>query len=257
MADEPTPEERREPDHARPERGPEEPPGTEFANAVLAIGRRVQPSREPTEFADRLNPLEGSVLDHLIRDPLDPSDSVTTLPIEVRTVLWAASQLKAIETSPDAIRQLRDNLRASRKSLKRWRSVRAPKDVPIPKSAEDLVELMAPNDEDTDFRLVDQRLSVLEQVARMFENAIKDAGYRWNWDTGKIETLPGAKGGRPRQLLRDLVRALLRHYQIDENTIETRERIAAELAQFFSASLLDTSKGSTLSNAVDHSLAAE
>lgn len=238
-----------------------EEPTFEGIGPLDGIAKFLLPSREPAEFTSLENPLEGSVLDQLTKDLLDPPDRRTTLPSNVRTVLWAASHLKAIGISPDKIGQLREYLRDARRSLERWLRVGEEKDVPILEAVKEWVEISAQNDEGWEAYLsVDRQLSELERVARLFEGAIKDAGYRWNWNTGVIEILPGAKGGRPRQLLRDLVKALLRHYRtdentlIDENTTEVRERIASDLAPFFSARLLDTSKNSPLYNAVNNSL---
>lgn len=265
MADESTLKERREQYHQKTEPKTGEPPlpsGTHPGpdrlsemGPLLGIGKFLLPRREPTEFTDveEPDPLEGSVLDELIEEPGAPPDRRATLPSNMRDVLWVASRLKA-ETSPETIRQLRNHLEITRKFMERWLSI----DEPIPESVEEWLEISAKKGEHLDvYRRVDQQLSVMEESARMFEGTIKGAGYRWNWDTGVIEILPGSHGGRPRQLLTDLVMALIRHHRIDENTTETRERIAADLAQVFSASVLDTSKRSPLYNAVNNSLKAK
>ena len=88
--------------------------------------------------------------------------------------------------------------------------------------------------------------------------AIQGGGrvYRWNWDKKAAEK---ESGRRPRQFLRDLIRALLEYRLRDwkgsvENTTAVREWLASELAPFFPSDLLDTSKDKPLENALKAAL---
>lgn len=103
-------------------------------------------------------------------------------------------------------------------------------------------------------------LHVVKTYRRGVEDAegeIHEAGFQYNWGTGRLEIPPRPEGGRPRQLLRDLVEALHQAREMEaggekiRNTLELREWIAGELAAFFSSDVLDTSKGSPLYNAVE------
>jgi hypothetical protein len=191
--------------------------------------------------------LEGSVLGEWIEEPLGPRLGwgqrvrVGQLPAETRIILEAALVLQSFgRVSPDFYRKLGNDLRVVRESL----GVRPGS----PGSA-------ANDDPDLEaYRRVEDELAVLEDLVRKTERIIQSAGYCWNWDAGVVEIPPGLAGGRPRQLLRDLVKTLLLALGADENTVEVRETIATELAPFFSAELLDTTKHSPLYNAVDNAL---
>ena len=93
MADEGTFEKRREQDHQRTEPETGELPEI---GPLDGIAKFLFPRREPTEFTGLENPLEGSVLDELIKDPWAPPDQLAKLPSTMRLVLWAASRLKVI-----------------------------------------------------------------------------------------------------------------------------------------------------------------
>lgn len=103
------------------------------------------------------------------------------------------------------------------------------------------------------YRTVDQDLARIEGVVRRFEGTLEECGYRWNKEETRIET---ASGGRPRQLLRDLVRGAVLHELASANTLSLRTKIARILAPFFDQHHLKTDKGSPLYNAVDNALAS-
>jgi hypothetical protein len=108
------------------------------------------------------------------------------------------------------------------------------------------------------FRTVGRRFEEFAEYTRDALRVVEEAGYRWSWEGARLEALPGRDGGHPRQFLRELVEALLDAprppVQDAGDRAEVREWIARELAPFFSSSLLDTRKGSTLYNAVENAL---
>jgi hypothetical protein len=248
-----------------PDQEPEElkdvEPGTEVPHPMgnMLQGQGILKDRDPSS-ASFTDPLEGSVLKELIEEPLAPpdSDQMGKLRPETRTVLFAARILNVLGMSSNTYRELREDLQAARASIRRWKESHAKVADPLPETLEELLKDWADKcgQEGQEFEHVDRMIAIHENLAHTMERAIEKTGYRWDWDTGRIDSPSGEKGGRPRQLLRDLVRAILLHYGFTNNTIEVRQKIASDLAPFFSANLVDTSKGSPLYNAVDHSLAA-
>lgn len=158
------------------------------------------------------------------------------LPPETLIALQASLMLQRLQ-APDFYAELRDNLRTAREAFDSWPAHRNP-------AAEEAPDLTA-------YGLVDHDLAALERQVRALESIVEDIGYRWSWQKGGLER---ATGARPRQLLRDLVRALILYHLASANTNELREKIASDLAPFFPADHLITSRNSPLYNAVDSAL---
>jgi hypothetical protein len=224
---------------------------------LAAIGKRLR-RQLPEKHRDAVNPLEGSVLDKLIDDTRPPPlGKRAGLPSKTRIALEALRTLK-IAMPSEALRQVRNGLRTARESLDRIDAVRAQDKGQAPESVEQWVQMSAQYFAGWQpYREVEQELAVYEELVRGWEALVQRMGYHWNWDTRVLEIRSGARGGRPRRLFRDIVEALLRHFQISKNTVKERKRIASELAPFFSDDLLDISKGSTLCAAMDNILLSE
>ena len=254
MTDHPMSRKRRKPDLSKSEQAPEELRHSELDPARLdAIGRVAAP-RVQMEQRDPVDDLEGRLLDVLIDDPVRRPWLQGGLPWKTRIVLAATRRLK-VAMPPDDIRKLREDLRAARASLDELFKISGRKADPLPDSVEKWLEGYTQEGLGSGaYREVDSELARYAAIVRSYETLLDGTGYRWNWSTRVMESSPGAVGGRPRQLLRNLVRSLLLAYGDNENTVVVRERIASSLAPFFSAGVLDPSKGSPLYNAVDHAI---
>jgi len=247
-----------------------EPPSVAHDGELAAIGRvmrgrlPVDPARiaellrrygreMPDSFRSRLaqhawpHLLEGSLLSEWVRDPKRPGPEpgsrprLGELPAAIVIALEAALILQQFEgVSPATCRDLRKALR---------HTLGLPAQPPTDDVQEGAHDLVAAH------TIVDREIGELETLLRETERLIKRAGYRWNWDTGMLQVPSGGRGGRPRNALRDVVKALLFAFGVKDSTPEVRERIARELGPFFSAELLNTSKGSALYTAVENVLA--
>ena len=155
------------------------------------------------------------------------------LPAQTEVVLWAALVMQSIGASANGIQKLRDDLSKVYEEVTAWLD---------PTGVDPVIEA---------YRVLDADLAAQENLLRDIESLLEKAGYRWNSDTGRVET---KTGGRPKTVLRDVVRSFLLRSSATQNTLKLREKMASELAPFFSADLLDPSKGSPLYNAVDNAL---
>lgn len=200
---------------------------------------------EPDSLRRRLAFLAGS---GLLRDSaLGECVESGLLPETTADLLRAALDLRQLSDPFDDVgdasvsgfyRRLRENLRAAAELVEaEWPGT----GVVIDESDPDLES----------FATVEARLERLEDRARSAERIVAEAGYRFDPDDRLLEARPGADGGRPRRLLRDLVEALLRtHDGPLRNDRDLRTRVAGELAPFFSVDVLDEEAlRSTIDNA--------
>lgn len=183
--------------------------------------------------------LEDSVLGSLIAEPptldellpqpgqkLEPTPS-PRLGLDVRTALRVTLLLQGVE-SPETYRTHREHIAAARSSLELYAGGRDRGDDSTLGACEALAEMLA----------------MLEEYAERLEELIEDAGFRYDWSQRRMLIPSGPEGGRPRQLLRDLVRCLVLHLKI--NKPSEIDRLAAELSPFLEPAALDTSPGAYL-----------
>lgn len=171
---------------------------------------------------------------------------------DIPFVLAAYNDLRELKHAADHWRVLREDLGKVEKIAIRLFGV--------PTALKDLygdgpLEGFPPEDFASDaFRFVDRGVWFIGEVVERAAHTLAEADCKYNREKDYLETTPGPSGGRPGRFLRVLVKEILLETGDNGNGADVRETIARELAPFYSAEELDTSKGKPLDKAVDNVL---